>query len=451
VKSKHIATAVLAGIATHAVADARLSGDGLSQAVAGAIVEIDTPLGERIPVHYGRQGNLNGHARSMARYLGSASDTGRWWIEADQLCHQWTKWFSGQKQCLRITRRGSTLQWQQADGSTSGTATIVSRDGLGSGTASAPAPAATTASSTTKDIAGVPAQSRPVEPRFTREQKATEMAPEPAEPPVRSRPAVAAVARVTAASVAVPVATPVPVIAKAAAAGARADKVRPSQPASRSDPASDGLTWRVVSVEPDDVLNVREGPSAEHPAVGALAPAAGGVTLSGACRGSWCPITHVGLSGWVNRRFLESDGRASAAPAAALSSVAFPALRDGRDAPRSCLTRDAPRSCLTREARALLERIETRFGPVQVISTCRPGARIAGTGRPSRHASGNAVDFNAGPRKAEIVAWLVANHSAGGTMTYAGMDHVHVDIGPHFVALDSSSRSGRRWRSAAWQ
>lgn len=101
------------------------------------------------------------------------------------------------------------------------------------------------------------------------------------------------------------------------------------------------------------------------------------------------------------------------------------------------------RSCLTSPARALLSRIESRFGPVQVISTCRPGARIAGSGRISRHASGNAVDFDAGGRKSQIVAWLVANHKSGGTMTYPAMSHVHVDIGPHFVSL----AGGRRYAS----
>jgi hypothetical protein len=101
------------------------------------------------------------------------------------------------------------------------------------------------------------------------------------------------------------------------------------------------------------------------------------------------------------------------------------------------------RGCLTSSARALLGRIESQFGAVQIISTCRPGARIAGTGRVSRHASGNAVDFNAGGRKAAIVRWLIANHKSGGTMTYAGMSHIHVDIGYHFVSLSSG---GRRYR-----
>jgi hypothetical protein len=98
------------------------------------------------------------------------------------------------------------------------------------------------------------------------------------------------------------------------------------------------------------------------------------------------------------------------------------------------------RACLTRPARALLARIEGQFGAVQVISTCRPGARVAGTGRISRHASGNAVDFNAGPRKAAIVRWLIANHHSGGTMTYARMSHIHVDIGPRFVSLNAGAR-----------
>ncbi len=99
------------------------------------------------------------------------------------------------------------------------------------------------------------------------------------------------------------------------------------------------------------------------------------------------------------------------------------------------------RSCLTSAARNLLDRIESRFGAMQIISTCRPGATIAGSGRVSKHASGNAIDFDAGGRKGDVVRWLVANHGNGGTMTYSGMSHIHVDIGPHFVSLSGGSRS----------
>lgn len=101
------------------------------------------------------------------------------------------------------------------------------------------------------------------------------------------------------------------------------------------------------------------------------------------------------------------------------------------------------RSCLTSSARALLSRIEQRFGAVQIVSTCRPGARIRGTGKRSKHASGEAIDFSAGGRKAEVLRWLMANHHSGGVMTYRGMNHIHVDIGYRFVSL-----AGRRVRRA---
>ena len=102
----------------------------------------------------------------------------------------------------------------------------------------------------------------------------------------------------------------------------------------------------------------------------------------------------------------------------------------------------ASRGCLQAPAAALLARIEQQFGPVKVISTCRPGAVIAGSGKPSKHRYGLAVDFDAGGRKAAIVNWLRANHTSGGTMTYARMSHIHVDIGPRFVSLGSGG--GRR-------
>src|SRR5262245_32456933 len=85
------------------------------------------------------------------------------------------------------------------------------------------------------------------------------------------------------------------------------------------------------------------------------------------------------------------------------------------------------RSCLTAPAQNLLSRIEQKFGRMQIVSTCRPGARIAGSGRISRHASGNAIDFEAGRKKGAVIQWLLANHHRGGTMTYPDMSHIHVD------------------------
>jgi uncharacterized protein YcbK (DUF882 family) len=97
------------------------------------------------------------------------------------------------------------------------------------------------------------------------------------------------------------------------------------------------------------------------------------------------------------------------------------------------------RSCLSSDARALLNQIEAKFGRVEIVSTCRRGARIATSGRRSKHASGEAIDFRVSGRKRQVVQWLINNHSDGGTMTYNDMDHIHVDVGQHFVALNRPS------------
>lgn len=100
------------------------------------------------------------------------------------------------------------------------------------------------------------------------------------------------------------------------------------------------------------------------------------------------------------------------------------------------------RSCLQSSARALLNRIESQFGPVSIISTCRPGAVIATSGKPSKHRNGLAIDFDAGSRKGAIVKWLIANHHSGGTMTYRDMSHIHIDVGYRFVSLGANSGRG---------
>jgi hypothetical protein len=187
------------------------------------------------------------------------------------------------------------------------------------------------------------------------------------------------------------------------------------------------------------VLNVRSGPSADFEIVGGLPPGSRGIEITSACRSTWCPVQHLAASGWVNSAYLAAEELTSpvpnySTPAGPAMALAAPGLRDSPD---------APRTCLTAAARSLLDRIEQQFGPVKVVSTCRTGGLIPGTTYPSRHASGNALDFLAGSRKSAIIEWLVANHRDGGTMTYAGMDHIHVDVGRHFVSI----ANGPRWLS----
>lgn len=87
----------------------------------------------------------------------------------------------------------------------------------------------------------------------------------------------------------------------------------------------------------------------------------------------------------------------------------------------------ASRACLTGETRAVLAGLEARFGAVKVISTCRPGAVIAGSGHPSQHRYGKAVDFMPNGNRGAVMAWLRAN-AGGAVITYAS-GHIHFDTG----------------------
>lgn len=94
------------------------------------------------------------------------------------------------------------------------------------------------------------------------------------------------------------------------------------------------------------------------------------------------------------------------------------------------------RRCLTSDTRSVLEQAESHFGVrFKLVSTCRPGARIAGTNHISEHAHGRAVDLLVprGTSKQAVVNWFYAN-AKGVTMVYRGMAHVHFDTG-HFHKL----------------
>src|SRR4029450_10800900 len=102
-----------------------LSGDSVRETFAGAIIEVDTPVGVKLPIQYFEDGRLSGDARALASPLGAPTDTGKWWVSSsgDRLCHKWSKWFDGVLQCLRLSRDGSRILWRRDDGET-GTAAI---------------------------------------------------------------------------------------------------------------------------------------------------------------------------------------------------------------------------------------------------------------------------------------------------------------------------------------
>ena len=99
-----------------------LVGDALRNAVSGKTVYLNIS-GFELPIRYSASGRMSGKMGSMAAALSrgdGASDSGRWWIEDNQLCQRWSSWMS---YCYKFTLKGKSVRWVRNDGR-SGTARI---------------------------------------------------------------------------------------------------------------------------------------------------------------------------------------------------------------------------------------------------------------------------------------------------------------------------------------
>ena len=99
-----------------------MDGEALRKALSGRAIHLSTPLGG-LPIRFRSDGTMSATAGSLASYVGSERDRGRWWIAANQLCQRWNTWLGGQSYCFRLRQYGRTVHWVRNDG-LSGVATI---------------------------------------------------------------------------------------------------------------------------------------------------------------------------------------------------------------------------------------------------------------------------------------------------------------------------------------
>jgi len=277
-----------------------LDGPALTAMMNGASIRLDTPLGTTIPVHYGDNGQVWGEAGSVAFALGAPADRGRWWVDADRLCHRWTVWFDRETQCLRLRQDGTRLSWVRDDGKT-GTATLVLRP------QSPSAEPARLAQMTSPTPVSPPLQSasgnpRPASPAI---RPAFAAANPPTPKPGPTQPAAAKLKPLPRTTIDqradTAIGSAVPSNASPVAATLKAVSTQPPQRAPLLP------TFKVAFVADDDVLNVRTGPAMEYASIGAIPPDAQGVRVTGVCEQDWCPIVHRNILGWVNRYYLEME------------------------------------------------------------------------------------------------------------------------------------------------
>ena len=102
-----------------------LTDDQLHQAIIGKTIYLNVS-GFELPIRYRANGRMTGSMGAVATTFSrgdGSRDSGRWWIEANQLCQRWTSWMDEQVYCYKITRQGKIIHWLRNDG-VSGTARI---------------------------------------------------------------------------------------------------------------------------------------------------------------------------------------------------------------------------------------------------------------------------------------------------------------------------------------
>ena len=90
---------------------------------------------------------------------------------------------------------------------------------------------------------------------------------------------------------------------------------------------------------------------------------------------------------------------------------------------------------LPKPLKMFLVRVQSKCAGFKVVSACRPGARVAGSGRPSLHASCQAADYQV--RKPACALQLAKGWPGGHSTDYRAVNHFHASWSP----------KGREWKA----
>lgn len=69
-------------------------------------------------------------------------------------------------------------------------------------------------------------------------------------------------------------------------------------------PSGNAIFYKVVGVQPSDVLNVRQIADGDSEVIATIPATGTRIRLTGYCKREWCPVAYGPASGWVNRQFL---------------------------------------------------------------------------------------------------------------------------------------------------
>lgn len=120
-----IAALVAAGAVPAGAQDGRYSGGDIRQEIVGYRVYLAAPMGGEFPLNYRANGRVDGDGEALGLgRLARPKDTGKWWVDGDRLCQQFTTWYKGAPMCFELYRTGENrLKWIRDNGQ-NGTARV---------------------------------------------------------------------------------------------------------------------------------------------------------------------------------------------------------------------------------------------------------------------------------------------------------------------------------------
>lgn len=93
-------------------------GKSITSTVAGRRIYLSVPFGGEFPLYYQKDGRVDGsgEAVGLGKFL-SPTDSGKWWVENNKLCQQWTQWYEGKVFCFKLEKLpDDKLIWRRDDG-----------------------------------------------------------------------------------------------------------------------------------------------------------------------------------------------------------------------------------------------------------------------------------------------------------------------------------------------
>ena len=116
--SAAILTSSVAFAVTEPESGEKLLGPSINQTVAGRRIYLSVPFGGEFPLFYQKDGRVDGsgEAVGLGKFL-SPTDSGKWWVENNKLCQQWTQWYEGKVFCFKLEKLpDDKLIWRRDDG-----------------------------------------------------------------------------------------------------------------------------------------------------------------------------------------------------------------------------------------------------------------------------------------------------------------------------------------------